>query len=109
MVGGSFTASTAIDETAVALLNAVVPPLTVVSADAPALPVVRSQARNVSPAAVPKKFPAGINRTRVVPSAARSRALFAAGDPKLIQLVPSVVNCHVPLLLSTSITAMPAR
>jgi uncharacterized metal-binding protein len=62
--GASLTGLTVIDELAVALENAVVPPLTVVFAVAPAAPLLWSQARKVMPAATdPFQLALGTKRT----------------------------------------------
>ena len=72
-------------------------------------PFDRSQGRKVRPAdTVPVKFIAGTNRTRLSGSALKTTADFGDRVPKLIQLLPPLVeNCHTPLLLSAPVMATP--
>ena len=57
---------------------------------------------------MPLKSALGRKRTRVVALAASRRAARELGAPNGAQFVPlSIENCHVPLVLSTAITAMP--
>jgi hypothetical protein len=97
--GASLTGLMAMLAVAVAVLNAVIPPLLVVSAVPPAEPLVWSHARNVMPLTVPLKSALGTKRTRVLASAASRRALAAVGLPNGDQLEPPLVEyCHVPSL-----------
>ena len=73
LTGGSLTALTAIEAVSVAVLKAVEPPLVLVSAVPPLLPLVWSQARKVSPVeTLPFQLLLGTNRTRVSALAAKS-------------------------------------
>ena len=107
--GSSLTATTTTSADAAAALNALVPPDTVASAVPPKAPDVRSQARKVIPPdTVPFQLRLAWKRTNVLASAASRRAALREGLPKSVQLVPaSTLNCHLPLLLSTAVTAMP--
>ena len=108
--GASLTGVTVMPPAAVALLNAVAPPLTLVLAVLPATPLVWSQARNVRPVVtVPFQLALGTKRTRVVAtSPANNRALATVGVPKATHAPPPLVEyCQVPLVLSTATTAMP--
>src|SRR4029077_19020693 len=109
--GASLTAVTVRLAVSVAVLNDVVPPLVLTSADPPFVPVVRSQARNViAELMVPLKSVAGTNRIRVRASAASRRAVVAEVEPKAFQLVPPFVeNCQVPFTASAAVTAIPSR
>ncbi len=109
-VGGSFTALTTIRAVSVAVLKAVVPPLLEVLAVPPLVPLVWSHARNVIPGStVPFQLALGTNRTLVLLLAANSRAAVFVGVPNGYQFVPLlVVYCHVPLVLTTSVTAIPS-
>jgi hypothetical protein len=87
----------------------------VVSAVAPATPVVRSQARNVSPLArVPFQLAAGTKRTRVLASAANSFAVVASGLPKPVRCPatskmsfrPNDSPCSGPLFAPPSCTCV---
>src|SRR6185437_22440 len=104
--GASLTAATLMVGEVVALLKAVVPPLVLVLAMLPGVPVLRSQARRVM-LLVPFQSALGVKRMTVVASAASSRADESVGEPKACQVVPSSVYCQVPWLLSTAVTAMP--
>src|SRR6478609_2364432 len=58
---------------------------------------------------VPFQLALGTNLTLVLASAAKSRAVLTVGLPKAVQFVPPlVVYCHVPLVLSTAVTAIPS-
>ena len=62
--GASFTALTLIPALAVAALKALAPPLLLVSAVPPAVPLLRSQARKlIPPASVPFQLALGTKRT----------------------------------------------
>ena len=109
-MGASLTAVTVMPAAAVALLNALVPPLVEVSAVLPAMPLVASQARKVMPLpTLPFQSALGTKRTYVLEgSAASSLAMLAVGVPKAVQVErPLVEYCQLPLLLSTAMTAMP--
>ena len=109
--GASLTGVTVMPLLAVALLKALLPPLTLVSAVPPALPLpmLWSQARKVSPAAsVPFQLLLGTKRTALFVSAASNRAEASLTTPKALQLVPSVVYCQTPLASFAPVTAMPA-
>ena len=89
------------------VLKAVDPPVVEVLAMFPAAPVVLSQARYLM-VAVPLKSVSGTKRTlwlTLPPSS--NRAEVADTTPKSVKLVPSVENCHVPLVLVTAVTATP--
>ena len=107
--GASFTAVTVMDARAVAVENALVPPLVVVLAVPAALPVVPSQARNVKrPGSVPWLLAAGRYRTAVLASARNSTALAVVGAEKAVHPTPPlVVYSHAPWVVSTSTTAIP--
>src|SRR5271157_4115609 len=92
---------------AVALLKAVVPPFAMASAVPPAVPLVWSHAWKLIPlATVPFQLGLGTKRAYVLASAAKSSALLALGEPKLVQLPPPLVlYCQVPFVLSTAVTA----
>ena len=108
--GASLTAVTVMPALAVAVENALVAPLVVVSAVAPALPLVWSQARKViPPARAPFQLASGTKRTEVLASAASRIAFTAVGAANAFHAPPLlVVYCQVPLLLFTVVTAMPA-
>ena len=104
-VGASFTAVTVMVAVSLAALKAVVPPLAVVSAVDPALPLVRSQARKVKlPVVAFAVF--GTKRTR---SAARSSSAAVPDRlPNAVQLPPlSTEYCQVPFPASAAVMAMP--
>ena len=107
--GASLTALTVTLARALALLKAVLPPLTLASAVAPALPEEASQARRVRPLlTVPFQSALGTKRTALSASASSRRAALSLGAPKGVQLLPpSVLNCQLPWLLSTAVTATP--
>ena len=109
LTGASFTAVTVIALLNVALLNAVLPPLLLASAVPPAVPLLWSQARRLSPfVTLPFQFAFGTKRTQLLASVASRRAVVALGVPKAVQLAPaSVEYCQAPLLLSTAVTATP--
>ncbi len=91
-------------------LNALLPPLTRASAVPPALPLVWSQAwKRRPPTTLPLQSAVGTKRTRVRRiGREQARALASVGVPNAIQLAPpSVEYCQLPLLLSTTVTAMP--
>src|SRR5262249_6093654 len=100
-VGASFTELTVMPAVSVAVLKAVLPPLVVTSAVPPLDPLFWSHARKVMPTlTAPLKLGLGTKRTRVLASAASSRAAVADGLPKGVQWAPaSVLNCHLPLPL----------
>src|SRR5256714_571125 len=103
--GASFTLVTVIFDVAVAVLKAVVPPLTVVSTLVPCVPLVWSQAQNVTLAVVPLA-PSGTKRSLSVERNNRADELLTAPTP--VQVVPaSVEYCHVPVLLFNPVTAIP--
>ena len=107
--GASFTGLTVIELLNAAPLKAVLPPLLLVSAVPPAVPLVWSQARQIRPlVTLPFQLAFGTKRTQVLASDASKRAVLAPGVPKAVQLAPaSVEYCQAPLLLSTAVTAMP--
>src|SRR5262249_23676310 len=109
--GASLTLLTVRLELAVAELKAVVPPFVVVLAVPPLAPLLWSQARNVIPVAtVPFQLAAGKNRTRVLASAASSRADAVEGVPNASHVEPPlIVYCHDPCVLSAAVTAIPDR
>src|SRR5258706_15647957 len=94
----------------VAVLKAVVFPLTEVSAVLPFTPLVWSQARNVKPGStVPLKFRLGIKRTRVAALDASNLAVFPLGLPNPLQFGPfSIQNFQTPFVLSTAVTSLPS-
>src|SRR5258707_992358 len=92
-------------EVAVAVLMAVVPPLVVVSTCVPAVPLVWSQAQNVTLPVVPLA-PSGTNRSLSLERNSKADELLTAPTP--VQVVPaSVEYCHVPVLLFKPVTAIP--
>src|SRR5260370_696262 len=103
--GASLTLLTVMFDVAVAVLKAVVPPLVVVSTCVPAVPLVWSQAQNVTLPVVPF-WPSGTNRSLSVERKSKADELLTAPTP--VQVVPaSVEYCHVPVLLTSPVTAMP--
>src|SRR5947209_18339609 len=103
--GASLTLVTVIWLVAVAVLKAVVPPLTLVSTFEPALPLVWSQAQKVTLAVVPF-WPSGMKLGRAVGRGKRSEELLTL--PTLFQVLPpSVEYCQAPVLLLMLVTAMP--
>ena len=94
--------------------NAVVPPTLAAldrscAATPPCTPVVRSQARNVSPSeTVPLKPIFGWKYTRVAESAARRRAVVLVGLPSVFHVKPLSSEYHqVPFAVFAPVTAMP--
>src|ERR1043165_4932064 len=103
--GASLTLVTVMFDVADAGLNAVVPPLVVVSTLLPWVPEDWSQARKVTDADV-LFWPSGTKRNLSVER--KSKALLLATAPTLVQVVPaSVEYCHVPVLLFKLVRAMP--
>src|SRR5207248_3103560 len=105
IVGASFTLVTVIDDVALAVLNAVVPPLDVASTFVPCTPLVCSQAWKVTDAVVPFT-PSGTNRSLSFDRSKRAE-LFAIAPTAAQVVPPSVENCHTPVLLTSLVTAMP--
>src|SRR5207244_1942699 len=88
-----------------AVLKAVVPPLVEASALVPALPLVWSQARNVTEAEV-LFWPSGTSRSLSL--LRRSKAELPLTEPTAVQVVPlSVEYCQVPVPLLRLVTAIP--
>ena len=105
MPGASLTAVTVIDAVSVAVLKAVVPPFVLTSTLVPALPLVWSQARNVT-LAESAFCASGTKRSLSV--ARSSRADVSETVPTANQLLPPLVEyCQVPLPLVRPVTAMP--
>ena len=107
--GTSFTLVTVTSALASPLLYAVVPPLDVVFAVAPAVPLVRSQALKDSPPdTVPLKFALGTKRTRVSASAFNRVATAMEGVVKAFQLVPPFREySQAPLVVASPVIAIP--
>src|SRR5262249_9133003 len=100
--GASFTLVTVIEAVAVAGLNAVVLPAVVVSTFVPAVPVVWSQAQNVTQAVV-RFWPSCTHRSlSVEPS--NSAELALTGPTPVQVLPPSSEYCHVPVLDTRPVT-----
>ena len=109
--GASFTGVTVRLAVSVAVLKAVLPPLTLVLARAPLVPLVRSQARKVMASArVPFQLATGWKARRVAVSAASRRAEASLTAPRAFQVSPlSVEYHHEPLAVFAAVTAMPVR
>ena len=107
--GASLTGRTVMLLSAVTALNAVVPPLMLALAVAPAMPLLRSQARKLKPElTVPFQSACGTKRTDWVASLVSRRALPSLTAPNAVQTVPpSSVYCQLPWVSSTPVTAMP--
>src|ERR671937_953732 len=104
--GASLTSVTVMVDVAVAVLNAVVPPLLLVSTLVPATPLVWSQARKVIEALAPL-LPSGTKRT--LSEERSSSAELPETVPMLVQVLPlSVEYCQVPVpeLMAVAVMAM---
>src|SRR5262245_47747971 len=105
--GGWARSVTVTRDTAVAVLNAVAPPLVVVSVVAD----VWSHARNVIPSRSPGASasllypPAGTNRTRAPLGSSSAFAGATAGNG--VHGPAGSWNCQVPLVVSAAVTAIP--
>src|SRR5438094_293212 len=112
-VGASLTGVTVMLAVSVLGLKAVVHPVGRARervAVLPAEPLVLSQARNVN-VAVPLKSALGTKRILFALSRSRAVAEMSTDEPvvlvKSVQVEPPLVeNCHLPLVLSTAVTAM---
>ena len=106
-VGASLTLVTVMLDVAVAVLNAVAAPFDAVVTLVPVLPLVWSQARNVTDAVVP--FCAlGTSRNKSVDL--RSKALALLTAPTAVHVVPPLIEyCQVPVPATTVVTAMPCK
>ena len=100
--GASFSAVMLMDAVSVTVLKAAFVPLLVVSAVAPVVPLLSSQARKVI-VALAIESPLGTYRMLSVKFSRRAAA--AVGEPKAIQPLP-VLYCQVPLVLSVAMTAI---
>src|SRR5262249_45073988 len=103
--GASLTLLTVILDVAVAVLKAVVVPLVVVSTLLPSVPLVWSQAQNVTLPVVPF-WPSGTKRNLSLERKSNADELLTA--PTLVQVVPaSIEYCQVPVPLVKLVTAIP--
>jgi len=85
--GASLRARTVIEAVSLAVLKGVEPPLRLVSAVAPAVPVIWSHARKVMPSVtVPYQFQPGTKRIQVAESAISSLAALSVREPKVFQV-----------------------
>ena len=107
-VGASLARLTRMLTGCAAVLNAELPPLRLASARAPAVPVVRSQARIVSPAGSRPSHCGSVGVNRISASCGSSRAEASLTPDRLVQVVvPASWNAQVPRVVSTPTTATP--
>src|SRR5256885_305294 len=103
--GASLTLVTVRLDVAVAVLRAVVPPFVEASTFVPCVPLVWSQAQNVTEPVV-AFWPSGTRRNLSVERKSRADVLLT--EPTAFQVLPlSVEYCQVPVPLVNPVTAIP--